>query len=158
MCCAAIGAVKTNSTALDSFVAEFRSACASGDIHQLQHLVWWGKTTSKVRKDIETELGVAASEPFLLWKTAPSIRRDIEVELAQAISKPIVSIQVGLLPREYRRLKEMREASLPVTHELFVRYGPLENTRFFLGRHQGRFYIVVYPHRVRIPQLLAHPQ
>jgi hypothetical protein len=75
------------------------------------------------------------------------MRRDIREELRQAVSNPIKSIQVGLLPLRYRSSEVMRHASIAPTHELFVRYGPLDNTRFFLGQRHGRFYIVVYPHR-----------
>jgi len=116
------GAAKISPKSLDSFVEDFRAACRSGDIRRVESLVWWERAT-------------------------PEMRRDIKAELRQTISNPIKSIQVGLLPMRYRSSEEMRHASLAPTHELFVRYGPLDHTRFFLGQRRGRFYIVVYPHR-----------
>ena len=124
------GAAGISPKSLDSFVEDFRAACKSGDIRQVESLVWWGRAT-------------------------PEMRRDIKAELKQAVSNPITSIQIGLLPTRYRSSKEMRRATLAPTHELFVRYGPLDHTRFFLGQRHGRFYIVVYTHQWRVAPVIT---
>jgi hypothetical protein len=124
------GAAGISPRSLDSFVEDFRAACKSGDIPRVESLVWWGRAT-------------------------PEMRRDIKAELKYAVSNPIMSIQVGLLPMKYRSSKEMRYATLTPTHELFVRYNPLDHTRFFLGQRHGRFYIVIYIHQRRLAPVIT---